>query len=339
MRARLGTTWARLVGLGALSAALVGAPAVVAPGAQAQPAPGPGVQCLVPGGAPAVRRAPDTPPVSAATLARVEREVSAVARARAASSPTARSATLPVFRVKVQIHVIHGTHKGESRLKRRGARTKVFQVLRNAYNGAQSDVSERMGIVFDLKRITVTRNDRWFHARMNSAADRQMKRRLHRGNASTLNIYVNKLRPPAQLRGLLLGYSRFPWKYAGHERLDGVTINVRSLPIRGSRTGFNLGDTVVHETGHWLGLLHTFQRGCDPYNDGVADTPAEKNEYGNMGCADLDNLCDPSDVLVDGMYDPAYNFMEYTRDACMRMFTAGQHERVVDMFATYRAGR
>lgn len=303
---------------------------------------GPGVPCLQPaaGNGPAVRRVPDTPSVSAATLARVEQEVRETSRALAEQQATGSrsAATLPVYRVKVQIHIIRGSHKGERRFGRDAARRKVFAVLQAGYNGAESPDSEPMGIDFRLKRITITRNDRWYHARMNSRADRQMKARLHRGTASTLNIYVNKPRPPAHLRGLLLGYSRFPWKYRGHRKLDGVTINIRSLPVPGSKTGFNLGDTVVHETGHWLGLLHTFQGGCTGSNDGVTDTPAERNQYGNTNCVDPTNLCDPTDVLVKGLYDPAYNFMEYTRDGCMRMFTAGQHQRVVDMYKTFRLG-
>jgi hypothetical protein len=254
--------------------------------------------------------------------------------------------------VKVQIHLIHGTHKKEHKLTRKDARRKVFQVLKRGYNGVQSPQSDPMGIAFRLKKITITKNDRWYHARPMSRADRQMKRKLHRGTASTLNIYVNK--PTFRGGGLLLGYSRFPWQYRGHKTLDGVTINVRSLPGRGSAFGYNLGDSVVHETGHWLGLLHTFQGGngdpnnpmCDPVNDAVADTPAEYRP--NFTCSDPiagyaakwgSTVCDPADMLLHGYVDPAFDFMDYSLDACMRMFTPGQHVRVAGMFKSYRAGR
>jgi hypothetical protein len=45
-----------------------------------------------------------------------------------------------------------------------------------------------MGVTFRLKRITVSRNDRWYHAAPMTRVDKQMRNRLHRGTASTLNI-------------------------------------------------------------------------------------------------------------------------------------------------------
>ena len=98
-----------------------------------------------------------------------------------------------------------------------------------------------------------------------------MKRALHEGGARTLNIYINGGGPQGQP---VLGWSRFPWQYAAAPRLDSVSVNVAGLP-GGRARNYNLGDTVIHETGHWLGLLHTFQGGCDGVGDLVSDTPAE----------------------------------------------------------------
>jgi hypothetical protein len=254
-------------------------------------------------------------------------------------SPGASAAALPVYRVRVLIHIIHGRHAGEHKVKPAAAR-RLFGILQAGYDGKQSPgAAEPMGVVFDLKRITITRNDTWYHARPMSRADKAMKRKLHRGGAQVLNIYITSPKFPGN--AVLLGYSRFPWQYAAHPVLDGVTVNVAGLP-GGRATGYNMGDTVVHETGHWLGLLHTFQSsyrdGCnDPYDDGVKDTPKEHGP--NYSCLDNANLCNPADLLQPGVYDPAVNFMEYTYDSCMRLFTAGQHARFVQMYAKYRFGR
>jgi hypothetical protein len=331
---------------------LVATPGLFGTTAQAMPAAAASAPCLGSAGTsvPAARRIPDTPDVSAATAERVEKRVAATDRALMATRSSG-AAALPVYRVKVQIHVIQGSHKKERKLSRKGARHKVFRVLRRAYNGFESSQSEPMGIVFRLKKITITKNDRWYHATPMSPADRQMKRRLHRGTATTLNIYVNK--PTFRGGGLLLGYSRFPWQYRHHKTLDGVTINVRSLP-GGSAFGYNLGDSVVHETGHWLGLFHTFQGGnedpanpqCDLKNDAVVDTPAEyrpnftcSTPVGGYSAKWGTTVCDPADMTAHGLVDPAFNFMDYSLDACMRMFTLGQHVRVAGMYKSFRAGR
>lgn len=293
------------------------------------------------GPVPAARRIPDTPAVSAATLARVRRETAAAESGApdAARTMVSRSsaAALPVYRVRVQIHIIHGKHPGEHKVKQPAAR-RLFGILQAAYAGNQAPgAAEPMGVVFDLKRITVTKNEAWYHATPKSRADKAMKRKLHRGGAQVLNIYITS--PKFAGNAVLLGYSQFPWQYAAHPKLDGVTINVAGLP-GGRATGYNLGDTVVHETGHWLGLLHTFQSsyrdGCaDPWDDGVKDTPKERGP--NYACLDTSNLCNVADLAT--MYDPAVNFMEYTYDSCMRMFTPGQHARFAQMYATYRFGR
>jgi hypothetical protein len=290
---------------------------------------------------PAARRIPDTPAVSAATLDRVRREMAATPTAASVAAPSAaRAATLRTYRVNVQIHVIHGSHRHERWVKRRSA-WRLFHILQGAYAGEQSSSSEPMGIRFVLKRITVSKNDRWYHALPMSRADRQMKRRLHRGTARTLNIYIN--RPPRIGGSFLLGYSRFPWQYRRHKTLDGVNINSESIP-HGRARNYNLGDTVVHETGHWLGLLHTFQGGCEG-TDGVADTPAEAEaswhcEQGRNTCpVEYDPVKKTYVVVDDGAPDPIHNFMDYSYDYCMFMFTPGQHQRVVDQFAKYRYGR
>ena len=102
-------------------------------------------------------------------------------------------------------------------------------------------------------------------------------------------------------------------------------------------------------TGHWLGLYHTHQMGCDveyivdsKWNDdfayfngdGVADTPSHRK--GGKSCLFKQNTC-PDDVPgIDPGPDPLDNVMSYAHDNCAVSFTQGQKERMVAMFEYYR---
>ncbi|AVP97550.1 zinc metalloprotease [Ahniella affigens] len=134
--------------------------------------------------------------------------------------------------------------------------------------------------------------------------------------SSYLNLWV------CPIQGGLLGYAQFP---GGNASTDGVVINVTAFGVGGSAVSpYDLGRTAVHEVGHWLNLLHIWgdDRGGCLHSDNVADTPNQANA--NTGAPRYPNVsCNNG---PDG--DMFMNFMDYTDDAVMTMFTRDQVARM-----------
>lgn len=247
-------------------------------------------------------------------------------RQRIAANPqlTRQLAAPAPIRVRVAVHSIRtrqaGSGVGPQGIKR------MMDVLNGAYRGAQNQDAYNTRFRFRLVSTDSTVNSEWYHAYQGTTAERDMKVALRVGGAATLNIYLNKPRLANQPQ--LLGWATFPQEYRARPNMDGVVIHQESLP-GGSFSRYNKGDTVPHEVGHWLGLYHTFQGGCSRLNDRVSDTPAERTpEY---QCEDGRDTCTAKDGL-----DPIHNFMDYSTDACLNQFTAGQNQRMVTAWRAYR---
>lgn len=140
-------------------------------------------------------------------------------------------------------------------------------------------------------------------------------------NAWDRNKYLNIWIVPS-ISGGVLGYAQFP---GGPAATDGVVIGHQYFGNTGTATApYNKGRTATHEIGHWLNLNHIWGddgTACTG-TDNVGDTPNQADE--NYGCPTF-----PSISCNNGPNgDMFMNYMDYTDDACMFMFTTGQKTRM-----------
>ncbi|MBK7805400.1 MAG: fibronectin type III domain-containing protein [Saprospiraceae bacterium] len=133
-------------------------------------------------------------------------------------------------------------------------------------------------------------------------------------NASNyLNLWV------CNIGGGILGYAQFP---GGSAATDGVVCDYRYFGTTGTATApYHKGRTATHEVGHWLNLRHIWgDANCG--SDLVADTPTHNTSNG--GCPTYPHLSTCSGTPVE----MTMNYMDYSYDACMQMFSAGQKARI-----------
>ena len=117
----------------------------------------------------------------------------------------------------------------------------------------------------------------------------------------------------------LLGYAQFP---GGAAATDGVVCLYSSVP-GGTASNYNGGRTATHEVGHWLNLRHIWgDATCG--NDLVSDTPTQQTSNG--GCPLFPK------ITCGNQGDMSMNYMDYTYDRCMYMFSTGQSSRMDALF-------
>lgn len=143
-----------------------------------------------------------------------------------------------------------------------------------------------------------------------------------------LNIWVVPAITDGGSTGIL-GYAQMP---GGPASTDGVVIGFNYFGTTGTlNASYNLGRTSTHEIGHWLGLKHIW--GDDGTScggtDNVTDTPNQSDE--NYECP---NFPASSCSNTSDMFN---NYLDYTDDACMNMFTNGQKTRMLSYIDLSRA--
>ncbi|HEU4788600.1 MAG TPA: zinc metalloprotease [Flavobacterium sp.] len=180
-------------------------------------------------------------------------------------------------------------------------------------------VAANVGITFELKQIIrkSTTKTSW-------GTTDTMKKTKRGGLDPTspttnLNLWV------CTIGGGILGYAQFP---GGVAATDGVAIDSKYFGLSGTANyPYNLGRTASHEIGHWMNLRHIWgDASCG--DDLVADTPVAKTSNFGVPVYPYVSTCLPAHNEM------TMNYMDYTDDRGMFMFTNGQKSRMSALFVS-----
>lgn len=229
-------------------------------------------------------------------------------QARIFGEPQAKRTEIPVA-----FHVIH-----------KGGASNVPDEMLEAQIDVLNDAYRSHRYSFFIESIDRTKKTSWFR----NCADIfeggstfiKITNKLSIDPEHTLNIYL------CGPSNGILGFAFFPSDFDEDSQFHGVTALYSTLP-EGSAFPYDLGATIVHEVGHYLGLYHTFQDGCGG-GDLVSDTPAEA--FPAFGCEIGRDTCPAAG------FDPVTNFMDYSDDICLEEFTKGQRKRMDQQVRTFR---
>lgn len=243
----------------------------------------------------------------------------------------------PVIQVPVVFHVIHsgeaiGTGKNISDAKLLAQLVTINQDFRRLNSGQTSLPAAFKGMTDDVliefclatkdpsgnATTGITRSQGQSGAYSWSTFDANVKPNTIWDNHKYLNIWIANL-------GSSSGYSSFPGE---PDNVDGCTFNY-------SWVGAGAHMPATHEVGHWLDLRHIWgdENACGG-DDLVADTPLQAVNNANV-CPTFPktDACTPKYPGV--MF---YNYMDYSANACLSMFSVGQAARMNACIFGIRAG-
>jgi hypothetical protein len=182
-----------------------------------------------------------------------------------------------------------------------------------------ASVAANVGITFEL--VTINRKA----TTKTSWGTRDAMKKSKQGGinptspSTTLNLWA------CTIGGGILGYAQFP---GGSSATDGVVIDSKYIGLSGTANSpYNLGRTATHEVGHWMNLRHIWgDASCG--NDLVADTPVAKTSNFGVPVYPYVSTCLPAHNEM------TMNYMDYTDDRGMYMFTNGQKSRMSALFVS-----
>lgn len=198
---------------------------------------------------------------------------------------------------------------------------KDFNALNSDFNQVPtvfSGVKANVGITFVLDAVyrKSTKKTSWG---TRDAMKKTSQGGLNPTSPTTkLNIWV------CTIGGGILGYAQFP---GGSSATDGVVIDSRYFGTTGTATApFNKGRTGTHEVGHWMNLRHIWgDTTCG--SDLVSDTPTHNTANYGIPAFPHYSTCAGTPIEM------TMNYMDYTDDAGMYMFSNGQKSRMLAIFA------
>jgi hypothetical protein len=203
-----------------------------------------------------------------------------------------------------------------------------IDVLNEDFNATNSDftstpdlfsgVAANVGITFVLQNV-VRKSTRTTSFSTNDAMKSASKGIAPTTPTTVLNMWS------CNLGGGILGYAQFP---GGSSATDGVVMDNNAFGRTGTVSGvYNLGRTATHEVGHWMNLRHIWgDATCG--SDLVSDTPTHNTANYGVPAYPHYSTCTGTPVEM------TMNYMDYTDDRGMYMFTNGQKSRMAAIFVS-----
>jgi hypothetical protein len=225
---------------------------------------------------------------------------------------------LGVISIPVYVHVVYSNSQENISTTQVNSQISVLNQDFRATNSDASQVpTEFAGVVADSEvQFTLANTFRYSNSRTSWGTNDAMKTAYPPVTPEThLNIWV------CNIGGGILGYAQFP---GGSAETDGVVISPQYFGNTGFVSApFDEGRTGTHEVGHYLNLRHIWGDGRCRQDDFVADTPSSDGP--NYGCPSYPTAnCKSNDMTM--------NYMDYTNDDCMYMFSEGQKVRMRSIF-------
>lgn len=239
-------------------------------------------------------------PVESSGLVPIHVTRAAAATARqgdVAAQSALQSAPRPVLSVPLHVHILQDSQ---------GSNPVSMEIINASVTRLNAGFA-RAGFTFQVESIETVVNDTWANVpRSNQGLLDEISAALNVRVRNAANVYI----------GLLEGFCGFASLPYSQDPNEAVYLDYTCLP--GGRES-DAYDTIIHEMGHFMGLLHTFApepNGCRGRGDYIADTPFQKIPH--FKCKRVDT-CPRRPGL-----DPVRNYMDYTEDSCNHRFTRGQ---------------